>query len=137
MENDIIRERVIDSITIQEISNKIYEKGFKRSIFRNKKIFEMLKDEIEEIDSIDLDKPNNVLKRCLKKREIIITRNPLIAAVKSILKTSSDRNQITPSIIATRDDIINIVLDKKVTSKFANGWRYEVFGQYVERLLTS
>lgn len=137
LENDIIRERVIDSVTIQEISNKIYEKGFKRSLFRNKKIFEMLKDEMEEIDSIDLDKPNNILKRCLKKKEIIITRNPLIAAVKSILKSSSEKSKITPSIIATRDDIINIVLDRKITSKFANGWRYEVFGQYVEKLLTS
>jgi ribonuclease D len=137
LENDMIRERVIDTISLQEISNKICEKGFKKSLFRNKKIFEMLKDEMEEIDSIDLSRSNDILKRCLKKRDIIITRNPLIGAVRSLLKESSESSKITASIIATRDDIINLVLDQSITSKFANGWRYEVFGQYVEKLFTS
>ena len=137
LENDMIRERVIDSIALQEISNKIFTKGFKRSFFRNKKIFEMLKHEMDEIDEIDLDLSNTLLQRCLKKREIILTKNPLISLIKSTLRSASEKSKITSSIIATKGDIINIALDKKITSKFAGGWRYEVFGQYIEKELDS
>lgn len=137
LENDMIRDRIIDNIALQEISEKIYKQGFKKGIFRNKKIFEILKNEMNDIDSINLDVSNAILEKCLKKNEIIKSKNPLIIVLKSILKLTSEKSQITSSVIATKDDIINIVLNKKITPKFASGWRYEVFGQYVENELKS
>lgn len=56
--------------------------------------------------------------------------------LKLALKIISRQQHIAPKMIANNDDIEQFVQSLDQTSRLRHGWRWEMFGQHAERLLT-
>lgn len=130
-----LRERILENSRIQDLANKIIDQDFdikhlKRFKLR-KTLFNSLRSEIDSLESYDLEKANRIFDKCLKKREIIISKSVALKSLRSLLKTCSHNSMITQSLIATKDDLLNILVEKELTPKFSKGWRYEVLGRYI------
>lgn len=52
----------------------------------------------------------------------------------ALLRITADRAEIAPQLIATRDDLVDLASGKK-DARLREGWRYEVAGRHLERLL--
>ncbi len=143
LENDKIRSRVLEDSILQDLVNKIARNNFTNDISKikrvkiKKQILESIMQTINfsEVASDELEKSEEVLKKCFKKREVIFSKPKSLELLKSLLKSCSKKSKITQSLIAKKDDIITIIAQNQITKKFSQGWRYEVFGKYVENLL--
>ena len=52
----------------------------------------------------------------------------------ALLRIAADRAEIAPQLIATRDDLLDLVSDRP-DARLKSGWRHEVAGELLERLL--
>jgi ribonuclease D len=68
------------------------------------------------------------------KRSLPDSASSLLMLLKIVLKAQCYRHDIAPSVIADSDDLDNIALGNFRESKAMQGWRYEVFGKYAEKL---
>ncbi len=59
---------------------------------------------------------------------------PVFILLRVLLKTQSVKHDIAPSVIADLEDLENIALGDYKHSKAMNGWRYDVFGQFAQKL---
>ena len=59
----------------------------------------------------------------------------IIDVLKMVLKLSAQENKITPRLIASQDDLQNIATDGLDSTRIKEGWRYDIFGEKVEKLL--
>ena len=58
----------------------------------------------------------------------------LLSLLRILLKAQSIKHDIAPSVIADLEDLENIALGNHKNSKAMQGWRYEVFGKFAEKL---
>ncbi len=68
-----------------------------------------------------------------KRKSLSASQRNLGELVRFLLAVVSDDLGVAPRIIADTDDIVDIVIGR-AGSKTMTGWRYDVFGQYVELL---
>lgn len=68
------------------------------------------------------------------KRALPESASSLLMLLKIVLKAQCYRHDIAPSSVADVDDLDNIALGNFKESKAMQGWRYEVFGKYAEKL---
>lgn len=54
--------------------------------------------------------------------------------LKVLLKMKCDEHNVAERLVADSDDIITIVCNDNTESNVMKGWRYEIFGKYVEDL---
>jgi len=59
---------------------------------------------------------------------------PILILLKVLLKTQSVKHDIAPSVIADTEDLEKIAVGDYISAKAMQGWRYEVFGKYAEKL---
>ncbi len=58
----------------------------------------------------------------------------VLALLRIILKAQSFKNNIAPSVIADLEDLEKIAMGKYKDTRAMQGWRYEVFGKYAQKL---
>jgi ribonuclease D len=58
----------------------------------------------------------------------------ILALLKIILKSQSYKHNIAPSVIADNDDLDMLALGNYKGTRSMQGWRYEVFGKFAEKL---
>ncbi|HQE70357.1 MAG TPA: ribonuclease D, partial [Atopobiaceae bacterium] len=59
----------------------------------------------------------------------------IIDLMYALLRIISARTGVATQVIATRDDLLEFIHSKK-TSRLLTSWRYDVAGQYFEKLLS-
>lgn len=69
----------------------------------------------------------------IKKREKADPAS--IELLKVLLKAQSDKFHVAEKMVATVDDLKEIVLSCQLTESLSRGWRHEVFGQYALALI--
>lgn len=62
------------------------------------------------------------------------SRESFLSLLRIILKERCTKQDIAPSVVATTEDLKNIALGK-LDKKLSQGWRYEVFGKYAQKLM--
>ncbi len=69
-----------------------------------------------------------------KNRALPDSAAPMLALLKILLKAQSVKHDIAASVIADNDDLENIAMGDYKHSRVMKGWRYDIFGQYAEKL---
>ena len=59
---------------------------------------------------------------------------PVLVLLRVLLKSQSVKHDIAPSVIADLEDLEDIATGDYKHSKAMNGWRYEIFGKYAQKL---
>ncbi len=75
------------------------------------------------------------LQRCAQKKLCSNIKTTLCYLIKTLVCLTSEKYSIAKSMIANGDDVEAIAVSFTLSQKFSNGWRYEIFGQYIEKLL--
>jgi ribonuclease D len=71
------------------------------------------------------------------KTSIPDSLDPIISMLKILLKAQSYKHNIAASSIADLDDLKEIALYNFDKSQAMQGWRYEIFGKFAEKLVNS
>lgn len=53
----------------------------------------------------------------------------LVALLQALLKLRCEEQDVAPKMVATRDDLEQLLIDKNADIKFLTGWRRELFGE--------
>jgi ribonuclease D len=59
---------------------------------------------------------------------------PLVDLLKVLLKQRSEETGVAPKLVANVSDLERIASDDAADVAALRGWRYEIFGQYAEKL---
>lgn len=68
-------------------------------------------------------------------RKLPVNVTGALAMLQLLLKISADQNDVTASMIASKDDLEKIALGETDTPTL-HGWRYDIFGRAAERLMS-
>ena len=72
----------------------------------------------------------------IKRRERVSAEaEGAIDLMYALLRITADRAEIAPQLIATRDDLVDLANGKE-GARLREGWRHEVAGRHLERLLS-
>lgn len=91
----------------------------------------------EIIGVVDYALTDEVAPKLENKLSIPDSIEPVIGMLKIILRNQSYKHHIAASSIADLEDLKDIALGNLAKSKVAEGWRYEVFGKFAEKLFRS
>lgn len=90
-------------------------------------------DEILQVIEVGKNAAPTELK---KKKPLSDSASEQVDLLKLLLKLQAAKHDIAPSVIAKSDDIVALVQNKNDEIPASmQGWRYDVFGQYAEKLL--
>jgi ribonuclease D len=128
----ILKDETLYSIASSEPKNASELKNI-RGLHENickgplgRKILAAVSDGIKNMDTVPTyQKPVKLSDQTLQ----------IIDVLKMVLKLSAQENKITPRLIASQDDLQNIATDGLASTRIKEGWRYDIFGQKVEKLL--
>ncbi len=130
--NKIARDEVLLEIASndpKDINDFKRIRGLKLDI--NKKI-------IEEI-LLTLEKAREVPKKFWPviniPKQNKINQPAVLELLKVLLKHVSEEKKVAPKLIAKQIDLDKIASGEKNNLKLFQGWRYEIFGQFVEKLI--
>jgi ribonuclease D len=119
LDSDFIKPLVLNNLNKQSDIDKI----IKNTAFANfsSEIYDLLKDliNVEENKNIEPIKDDD------KNLKFIL---------KLLLDFCSTKYSINPFLIATNDDINDIVINNNINNKVFLSWRYEIFGKYINKL---
>ena len=140
---NMTREAVLDSQTLELFIMKGISHNFDITKLKRLNFNLITKNAIlSEISTYkclesDLNAAQYLLNKCIQRRHIMVTKPNLYVAFNLLLDKCSVQFKINKSIIATKNDILTTIYSNSLNKRLANGWRYEVFGQYAEKLLCS
>jgi ribonuclease D len=97
------------------------------------------KAEIEKaiLDAVKTGKnmPERKLPEKKKHKKPLKNNEALVEMLKVLLKAKCAEFNVAEKLVATADELKEIVSSEKLTKKLAKGWRFEVFGQHVLSLM--
>lgn len=136
IERDIIRNKIIDSIALAEFIYKVdkyFDEFDKSKILLNKTLgCIMMRIELALNQGMNLESSNKLVKLIMKKRDVIYKNLKLYHDLQDMLRECSYNSSINQKLIGNKNDIVTIIARDSLTPKFANGWRYQVFGRLLK-----
>ena len=79
--------------------------------------------------------PKDQWPRLAPRPELPNGARELVALLQALLKLRCEEQDVAPKMVATRDDLEQLLVDKNADIRFMSGWRRELFGQDALALL--
>ena len=119
LDTDFIKPLVLNNVNKEnDVSKIIKNTSFERFTLE---IFDILKNTI----NVEENKNIEPIKDEDKSLKVLL---------KMLLDFCSNKYSINPFLIANNEDINDIVVNNNMNNKVFLSWRYEVFGQYINKL---
>jgi ribonuclease D len=113
--------------TLEDFKNV---RGMRPDILKSILVTEML-TALQKLDKEGLDK---TLSKQDKEKDISLapSQQSLYEILKLLLKIKSNEHKVIPHLISTEKNLREYIKNPKENNKITSGWRYEVFGKFVE-----
>lgn len=125
---NVIRRKIFpdDDITLFITKNHLHPR-VKKYLTHN---------EIQQLGNIQPDeKSEAIISRVIKRKSYKgLEKNEKFKQLKALLETIAINSQISANIIATSEELLKFVHGFTKNTRFLKGWRYEVYGQYAEKV---
>ena len=123
LRDDIIHElALIKPKSIKDINNM-------RSISNGLKLKEDIKQEIIDNVLIGLNLNDKDLPNLPKKRNLPHGTNSRVSLLKILLNSVSEKHEVAQKLIASTQDLEDLIADDNADIKTLKGWRYNLFGK--------
>ena len=130
---DLPRGRVLRDDIINELSlmkpKTINEMMGLRSFSNGLRLKEDVVNEIQEQISIGLSLKENELPKLPKRRKLPHGTNSRVALLKILLSSISEERGVAQKLIASTQDLEDLIADDLADIKTLKGWRHELFGR--------
>ncbi len=115
--------------TIEDFKNV---RGMRPDILKSILVTEML-SALQKLDKEGLDKS---LSKQDKEKDISLapSQQSLYEVLKLLLKIKSNEHRVVAHLISSEKNLREFIKNPKAKNKIMSGWRYEVFGRFVEDL---
>ena len=131
--NNIPRGRVIRDDIIYELSSmkpkSINEIMNLRSFSNGLRLKENVINEIQEQILIGLSLKEENLPKLPEKRKLPHGTNSRVSLLKILLNSISEENEVAQKLIASTQDLEDLIADDSADIKTLKGWRYDLFGK--------
>ena len=131
--NNIPRGRVIRDDIIYELSSmkpkSINEIMDLRSFSNGLRLKENVINEIQEQILIGLSLKEENLPKLPEKRKLPHGTNSRVSLLKILLNSISEENEVAQKLIASTQDLEDLIADDSADIKTLKGWRYDLFGK--------
>ena len=131
--NNIPRGRVIRDDIIYELSSmkpkSINEIMGLRSFSNGLRLKENVIKEIQEQILIGLSLKEENLPKLPEKRKLPHGTNSRVSLLKILLNSISEENEVAQKLIASTQDLEDLIADDSADIKTLKGWRYDLFGK--------
>jgi ribonuclease D len=131
--NNIPRGRVIRDDIIYELSSmkpkSINEIMDLRSFSNGLRLKENVINEIQEQILIGLSLKEENLPKLPGKRKLPHGTNSRVSLLKILLNSISEENEVAQKLIASTQDLEDLIADDSADIKTLKGWRYDLFGK--------
>jgi len=131
--NNIPRGRVIRDDIIYELSSmkpkSINEIMGLRSFSNGLRLKENVINEIQEQILIGLSLKEENLPKLPEKRKLPHGTNSRVSLLKILLNSISEENEVAQKLIASTQDLEDLIADDSADIKTLKGWRYNLFGK--------
>ena len=131
--NNIPRGRVIRDNIIYELSSmkpkSINEIMGLRSFSNGLRLKENVINEIQEQILIGLSLKEENLPKLPEKRKLPHGTNSRVSLLKILLNSISEENEVAQKLIASTQDLEDLIADDSADIKTLKGWRYDLFGK--------
>ena len=131
--NNIPRGRVIRDDVIYELSSmkpkSINEIMGLRSFSNGLRLKENVINEIQEQILIGLSLKEENLPKLPEKRKLPHGTNSRVSLLKILLNSISEENEVAQKLIASTQDLEDLIADDSADIKTLKGWRYDLFGK--------
>ncbi|MDB9926853.1 ribonuclease D [Hyphomicrobiales bacterium] len=131
--NNIPRGRVIRDDIIYELSSmkpkSINEIMSLRSFSNGLRLKENVINEIQEQILIGLSLKEENLPKLPEKRKLPHGTNSRVSLLKILLNSISEENEVAQKLIASTQDLEDLIADDSADIKTLKGWRYDLFGK--------
>jgi ribonuclease D len=113
--------------TLEDFKNV---RGMRPDILKSILVTEML-TALQKLDKEGLDK---TLAKQDKEKDVSLapSQQSLYEILKLLLKIKSNEHKVIPHLISTEKNLREYIKNPKANNKITSGWRYEVFGKFVE-----
>ena len=131
--NNIPRGRILRDDLIYEFASikpkSIDEINSMRSLSNGLRLKEEVKEEIINNILIGLSMKENDLPKLPKKRKLPHGTNSRVSLLKILLNSVSEKYDVAQKLIASTQDLEDLIADDNADIKTLKGWRYELFGK--------
>ncbi len=131
--NNIPRGRILRDDLIYELASikpkSIDEINSMRSLSNGLRLKEEIKEEIIDNVLIGLSMKENDLPKLPKKRKLPHGTNSRVSLLKILLNSVSEKYDVAQKLIASTQDLEDLIADDNADIKTLKGWRYELFGK--------
>ena len=131
--NNLPRGRVIRDDIIYELSSmkpkSINEIMGLRSFSNGLRLKENVINEIQEQILIGLSLKEENLPKLPEKRKLPHGTNSRVSLLKILLNSISEENEVAQKLIASTQDLEDLIADDSADIKTLKGWRYDLFGK--------
>ena len=131
--NNLPRGRVIRDDIIYELSSmkpkSINEIMSLRSFSNGLRLKENVINEIQEQILIGLSLKEENLPKLPEKRKLPHGTNSRVSLLKILLNSISEENEVAQKLIASTQDLEDLIADDSADIKTLKGWRYDLFGK--------
>ena len=131
--NNIPRGRVIRDDIIYELSSmkpkSINEIMNLRSFSNGLRLKENVINEIQEQILIGLSLKEENLPKLPEKRKLPHGTNSRVSLLKILLNSISEKNEVAQKLIASTQDLEDLIANDSADIKTLKGWRYDLFGK--------
>ncbi|MDA9904934.1 ribonuclease D [Hyphomicrobiales bacterium] len=131
--NNLPRGRVIRDDIIYELSSmkpkSINEIMGLRSFSNGLRLKENVIKEIQEQILIGLSLKEENLPKLPEKRKLPHGTNSRVSLLKILLNSISEENEVAQKLIASTQDLEDLIADDSADIKTLKGWRYDLFGK--------
>ena len=131
--NNTPRGRVIRDDIIYELSSmkpkSINEIMNLRSFSNGLRLKENVINEIQEQILIGLSLKEENLPKLPEKRKLPHGTNSRVSLLKILLNSISEENEVAQKLIASTQDLEDLIADDSADIKTLKGWRYDLFGK--------
>ena len=131
--NNLPRGRVIRDDIIYELSSmkpkSVNEIMGLRSFSNGLRLKENVINEIQEQILIGLSLKEENLPKLPEKRKLPHGTNSRVSLLKILLNSISEENEVAQKLIASTQDLEDLIADDSADIKTLKGWRYDLFGK--------
>ena len=100
-----------------------------RSLSNGLRLKEEIKEEIIDNVLIGISMKENDLPKLPKKRKLPHGTNSRVSLLKILLNSVSEKYDVAQKLIASTQDLEDLIADDNADIKTLKGWRYELFGK--------
>ena len=130
--NRIIRDDTIIDIANHRPKTQLELKNL-RSLYRNPLPNDIIEEIVGVVNALEKNK-DITIKLIEKKKELTREQENIYEVLKLLLKIQSKKFNIVQRLIATSEDLENIVKSKQSNIDMLDGWRYEIFGDIAKKI---